>query len=172
MNTYNTDGSSLMNFAIETNNKYLQSYFVEKGINLHHEDKTGTDDVYKLISAGSVAALRKAVDVGSVTLTIENLKNDTKEIAQYPELYDYVAQQCASVAKEYSSLLEFRQRFSDRKSLVQSKWETMAQAECNAAKDMAAIKTIMSRYPDLGKITEARRHSIYRKDVAALDDIL
>ena len=171
VNTYNTDGSSLMNFAIETNNKYLQSYFVEKGINLHHEDKTGTDDVYKLISAGSVAALRKAVDVGSVTLTIENLKNDTKEIAQYPELYDYVAQQCASAAKEYSSLLEFRQRFSDRKSLVQSKWETMAQAECNAAKDMAAIKTIMSRYPDLGKITEARRHSIYRKDVAALDDI-
>lgn len=168
VNTYNTDGGSLMNFAIETNNKYLQSYFVEKGINLHHEDKTGTDDVYKLISAGSVAALKKAVDVGSVTLTVENLKNDTKEIAQYPELYDYVAQQCASAAKEYSSLLTFRQRFADRKSLVQGKWEAMAQAECNASATFDNIMAAEGRFPDLTEIVGRAKLRIYKSDCAKL----
>ena len=168
VNTYNTDGSSLMNFAIETNNKYLQSYFVEKGINLYHEDKTGIDDVYKLISAGSVTALKKAVDVGSVTLTIENLKNDTKDIAQYPELYDYVAQQCASAAKEYSSLLEFRQRFSNRKSLVQGKWEAMAQAECNAAVKFDDVMAVGGRFPDLTEIVGHAKLRIYKSDCEKL----
>ncbi len=171
VNTYNKDGSSLMSFAMETDNKYLQSYFVEKGINLRHEDKAGNDDVYKLIADGNLQTLRQAVDKGSVKLSIEALKNDTKDIARYPELYDYLAQKCASAATKYESLKEFRQRFSDRKTLVQGKWEAMAQAESNAAKDAKAIKTVMERYPDLGKITEPRRHSIYRKDVAALDDI-
>lgn len=171
VNTYNKDGSTLMSFAMETDNKYLQSYFVEKGINLRHEDKAGNDDVYKLIADDNLQTLRQAVDKGSVKLSIEALKNDTKDIARYPELYDYLAQKCASAATKYESLKEFRQRFSDRKTLVQGKWEAMAQAESNAAKDAKAIKTVMERYPDLGKITEPRRHAIYQKDVANLNAI-
>lgn len=168
VNTYNTDGGSLMSFALETDNQYLQSYFVEKGINLRHEDKAGNDDVYKLIADGNLQTLRQAIDKGSVTLTIEALKNDTKDIARFPELYDYLAQKCASAATEYSSLKEFRQRFSDRKTLVQGKWETMAQAECNAAKDFDAVMTVEGRFPDLAKIVEPVKLRIYKRDCEKL----
>lgn len=164
VNTYYLDGSTLMKFATATNNRYLQNYFVDSGIDLRHEDKSGHDDAYKLIADGNLTTLKRAVDAGTLTLTIENLKNDTKDFAKYSQLYDFVANQCAKHAEEYSSLNSFRTRFNDRKALVQAKWEKQAREQSAQAKTFDDIMNVESLYPDVPTITDPVKLSIYRRD--------
>ena len=38
VNTYNIDGGTLMSFAMDTKNAYLQSYFISQGIDLRHAE--------------------------------------------------------------------------------------------------------------------------------------
>ena len=153
-----------MQFATATNNRYLQNYFVDNGIDLRHEDKSGHDDAYKLIAGGNLSTLKRAVDAGALTLTIEALKNDTKDFTKYAQLYDYVANQCAKNAEEYSSLFSFRTRFQDRKTLVQAKWEKQARERCAEAKTFDDIMNVEHLYSDVPSITEPVKLKIYRQD--------
>ena len=108
--------------------------------------------------------MKRAVDAGTLTLTIENLKNDTKDFAKYSQLYDFVANQCAKNAEEYSSLNSFRTRFNDRKALVQAKWEKQAREQSAQAKTFDDIMNVESLYPDVPTITDPVKLSIYRRD--------
>ena len=169
VNTYDEEGSSLMTLAQETNNSYLQSYFVSQGINLRHKDKEGVDDVYKLIADGNLPILKRVLEDGTVKIDIHTLKNDPKDFAQYSEMYDYLAHHCANGASTYDDIVTFRDRFSDRRALVQQKYETLARSETAAASDFKAIQRVRGRYPDLTEITESKRLKIYREHVKRLE---
>ena len=171
VNTYNTDGGTLMSFAMDTKNAYLQSYFIKQGIDLRHTDEKGEDDMYRLIAENRLDLLRQAKQRGTLNLDINTLKNEPKSFAHHKELYDFIADHCASQAKSYEDLTLFRKRFSDKKSLVKQKYETMARQETNAAKDFKTIYEVIKRYPDLESIYGPKRLTIYRANVSKLDPI-
>ena len=171
VNTYNTDGGTLMDYATATDNKYLQSYFVNQGINLRHEDNKGEDAVYRLIAEGRIEVIKQALRNGNVKIDINSLRNDPKSFAQYKEMYDFLANHCANQATSYEDLTLFRNRFTDKRSLVKQKYERLANQETNAASTFKDIMTVVSRYPDLQAITNPRKLSIYRQDCQKLQSL-
>ena len=158
--TYSEGGSSLMTFALETDNARLQSYFVQAGVNLKHSDGRGNDDIYKMISSNNLSILKEVYSRGKLDLNINNLKNDPKDISKNREMYDFVAEVCANKALSYEDLVLFRQKFADKKALVQQKYEELAKREVNASTSYDMISKCLKRYPDLPDITGPRLLSI------------
>ena len=172
VNTYNTDGASLMSFAIDTDNRFLQSYFISQGINLRHADTQGNDAVHHAIERGDVALLKKMVTSGNVTIDINSFHNDTKQVLKtHPDMYAYLAAECAPRATSYADLRLFRQRFADRQQMVQQKYEAVANGEIGKAKTFSEIMTVEERYPDLSHLTNPRKLTIYRQDCQRLQAI-
>ena len=169
VNTYNQEGGTLMSLAMQTNNTYLQKYLLDKGVNLRHSDKGGNDDVYKLIADGNLEVLKKSIDKGSIRIDINSLKNDTKQLAIFPDMYSYLALHCAKQINKYEDVILFRQRFSDKRDLVQQTYMALAQKETNAASSFSEIETVKKRYPDLEKIYAPKQLSIYRQHVSQLE---
>lgn len=156
VNTYNTDGSSLMSFAIVTNNQYLQNYFAESGANIHHTDNTGQDDLYKIIASGNLDLLKKYMNNGQAKIDIHTLKNEPSSFAQYKQMYDYLAEHCGKQANSYDDMKLYRKRFNLRKDVVEAKYQNLAQNEIDAIKTFHDIVKIESRYPDLQFILKAK----------------
>lgn len=156
VNTYNTDGSSLMSFAIVTNNQYLQNYFAESGANIHHTDNTGQDDLYKIIASGNLDLLKKYMNNGQAIIDIHTLKNEPSSFAQYKQMYDYLAEHCGKQANSYDDMKLYRKRFNLRKDVVEAKYQNLAQNEIDAIKTFHDIVKIESRYPDLQFILKAK----------------
>lgn len=156
VNTYNTDGSSLMSFAIVTNNQYLQNYFAESGANIHHTDNTGQDDLYKIIASGNLDLLKKYMNKGQAKIDIHTLKNEPSSFAQYKQMYDYLAEHCGKQANSYDDMKLYRKRFNLRKDVVEAKYQNLAQNEIDAIKTFHDIVKIESRYPDLQFILKAK----------------
>lgn len=156
VNTYNTDGSSLMSFAIVTNNQYLQNYFAESGANIHHTDNTGQDDLYKIIASGNLDLLKKYMNNGQAKIDIHTLKNEPSSFAQYKQMYDYLAEHCGKQANSYDDMKLYRKRFNLRKDVVEAKYQNLAQNEIDAIKTFHDIIKIESRYPDLQFILKAK----------------
>lgn len=156
VNTYNTDGSSLMSFAIVTNNQYLQNYFAESGANIHHTDNTGQDDLYKIIASGNLDLLKKYMNNGQAKIDIHTLKNEPSSFAQYKQMYDYLAEHCGKQANSYDDMKLYRKRFDLRKDVVEAKYQNLAQNEIDAIKTFHDIVKIESRYPDLQFILKAK----------------
>lgn len=169
--SYTEEGSSLMTFAIDTNNKYLQSYFIKEGVNLRHNDAAGNDAVHHAIEQGDLSLLKQMINDGGVDININSFHNDTKKVAAFPDMYNYLAEICGKKAQIYEDLVLFRQRFSDKHSLVQQKYEALCQSEVNKAEKFKEIMTCVERYPDLTKITDPKKKSIYQKDCQHLDNI-
>ena len=169
VNTYGEDGNSIMSFAIDTDNRYLQSYFVNQGIDLRHSNESGTDVVYQLIESGNLATLKQSIERGGVSIDIYSLKNEPSTFAKYPEMYEFLAQHCARQARQYGAVTLFRQRFADRKSLVQQTYETLARQETDAASTFPQISAVQSRYPDLERIYAPKMLAIYHQDVRKLE---
>ena len=171
INTYTTDGGTLMAFARETNNEYLQSYFVGQGINLRHANDKGEDDTYRLIADGKLQLLQQAKQKGVLQLDINTLKNEPKDFAHNKSLYDFIADHCASQAQSYEDITLFRKRFADRKQIVQKKYEAMALAEGEKAKDLDQLAIVESRFPDLTSLLSSKKRSIYQQDCTKLNEI-
>jgi len=169
--SYTKEGASLMTFAIDTDNKYLQTYFIEHGVNLRHNDVEGNDAVHHAIEQGDLALLKKMVSNGGVNIDINSFHNDTKEVSKYPELYNYLADVCGGKAQSYQDLVLFRKRFPDKHSLVQQKYETLAQGELDNCQKFADVIVVAGRYPDLSKMTDPKKKAIYQRDSKRLNDI-
>jgi hypothetical protein len=120
INTYDNDGNSLMNFAIETGNKFLADYFIEKGIDLSKMNKQGNDAMYAAIDNGQKEIIEKLINLG-YNLNVNTLKNKPSSFMNFSESYQYVSQICADKAVEYSDLIKFKRLFSDRFSLIKTK---------------------------------------------------
>jgi len=172
VNTYNSDGATLMNFAIDTDNRYLQSYFISRGIDLRHTDAKGNDAVHHTIEQGDVALLKRMVAENSVTIDINSFHNDTKQLSKNrPDMYAYLASECAAHATNYADLRLFRERFADRQQMVQQKYETLANGEIRQTVTFSDIMKVAERYPDLPHLTDPRKLSIYRQDCQRLQAI-
>ena len=171
VNTYNTDGSSLMSFALTTENTYLQNYLADNGANVHHNDQSGQDDIFKIISSGNTALLQRLMANNSVKLDINSLKNETSSFRQHTEMYNYVADHCAKQCSIYEDLVLFRKRFSDKTSLVQSRYEQLATTECSEAKTYGEVLKVEERYPDLSTITGSYKRKIYDRDCQKLKEL-
>ena len=170
--SYTEDGASLMTYAIDTDNKYLQTYFIEKGVNLRHNDAQGNDAVHQAIERGDLALLKKMISSGGVSIDINSFHNDTKKIAAYPDLYNYLATVCSQKAENYEDLVLFRKRFDDKKGMVQNKYERLAQSELNKCEKFADVVNVANRYPDLTKLTDVKKAAVYRRDYNRLNGIL
>ncbi|MBO4822515.1 MAG: hypothetical protein J5548_13750 [Prevotella sp.] len=163
--TYSESGSSLMAFALETDNEYLQSYFLSMGVNLKHSDDGGNDDIYKMIASNKLSILKEVIAKGKLDLNINNLKNDPKEISKNREMYDFVADVCASKVASYEDVVLFRQKFADKKQLTQQKYEELARREVNACTTYDMITNCVKRYPDLPDITGPKLISIAEEEL-------
>ena len=170
VNTYGEDGASLMAFAMDTGNDYLQTYFIDKGLDAHHEDEKGHDDLYKLIERGDLTHLKQLI-AKNTALDINLLKNDPKSFARFPEMYDYIARHCAAKAQNYEDVTLFQKRFGNRRELVKNQYENLCRKESNAATDFFQLMKCVERYPDLASITGPRKLAIYRQDCKFVNDI-
>ena len=169
INTYNTDGGTLMAFATATNNEYMQSYIIGNGIDLTHADQSGNDDIYRTIDAGNLPLLRQMIERAHVKVDINTLKNNTADVRQrYSELYDFLATHCARQAQGYDEVTLFRQRFDDKKPLVQQKYETLAEAEAKGATSFAHFMRVQERYPGTESLLNGRKLEIYHGDCSQL----
>lgn len=172
VNTYNTDGATLMNFAIDTDNSYLQSYFISQGIDLRHADAKGNDAVHHAIEQGETALLKKMVAEKRVVIDVNSFHNDTRRLSRsQPEMYAYLATECAAHATNYADLRLFRERFADCQKMVQQKYEALAKGEIGQTATFTDIMKVVERYPDLSHLTDPRKLSIYRQDCQKLQSI-
>ncbi len=169
--TYTEKGASLMTFAIDTDNKYLQTYFIENGVNLRHNDAAGNDAVHHAIEQGDLALLKKMVSSGGVDIDINSFHNDTKQVAAYPDMYNYLADVCSQKAKSYEDLVLFRKRFNDKRDMVKQKYETMAQGELGKCQKFVDVMVVEGRYPDLPSLVNPRKQAFYRQDCQKLEGI-
>ena len=164
VNTYNSEGESLMTFAIETGNEYLQTYFINNGVNLRHTDSKGYNAMHTAINNADISLIKQLLAKGTFKIDIRSFQNDTEEMrTKQPELYDLLANECLKYATSYEDVTLFQKRFSGKKHLIQSRYEALAQSEINNANNDDAIMVVRERYPDLQKMTEAKRLEIYKK---------
>ena len=120
VNTYDNNGNSLIAFALETENEYLQTYFIDNGINTAKKNKEGKDALYIAVESGNLSLVKQMI-VAGYDLNISNLQNEPEEMKKYPDIYDYIADVCASKELEYDSLIFFVDRFPDKLSLVKER---------------------------------------------------
>ena len=120
VNTYDSDGNSLMVFAMDAESAYLQRYFIDKGIKLDKKNDSGKDAIYKAISEGRLELVKQLLDAG-YELNIGTLKNEPESFRQYTELYDYIAGVCGGKAESYEELMLFRKKMRDKDDLIYTK---------------------------------------------------
>lgn len=168
LNTYDENGASLLLLASSTNNDYLQNYLLDNGVNIYKTaDTQGNNAIYAAIKSNDIEVLQKIIANYQIKLLTADVKEETASVS--PAMYNFLASECARNADTYNELVDFRGHFTDKKDLVQSKYENLARNETNAASDFIAIYTVMRRYPDLEIITNPKLRSIYRQDAASID---
>lgn len=167
--SYTDEGKTLMTFAIETDNQFLQAYFLNNDVNLMHQDESGHNDLYRLIESNNLSILKDAYHKGKLELNINTLKNNPNDFVKNKELYDFVSGICADNANSYEDLVAFRKRFPQENSVVNTKYENLARKETLAANDFDAIMHVKERFPDLSVITDPQFVSIYKADVRRVD---
>ncbi|MDR0422890.1 MAG: hypothetical protein LBH72_07765 [Proteiniphilum sp.] len=113
VNTYDDEGNSLMVFALDTENEWLQQYFFDKGIDLAKQNREGTDVLYKVIEERNLPLVKRIISEGKMVLDEHSLKNDVSSLEKYPELYQYVVQLCADQAMKYTDIFDL-QKFAEK----------------------------------------------------------
>lgn len=164
VSTYYEDGSSLMDFAMVTDNKYLQDYFIAQGINLRHSNDEGKDAVHRAIAEGNLTILKQMIEKGNVIIDIKSLTNNPTDFKKYPDMYDFIASNCATKATDYEDITLFRSKFPDKKNLVKNKYEQLASNELNKVSNFDEVIAVQKRYPDLETVMENKKQEIYRSD--------
>lgn len=172
INTYDNDGNSLMNFAIETDNQYLSAYFIEHGIDLKRFNNQGIDALYLAIDKGQLVTVKTIISKTNFDLNINSLRNNTSVFKKYTDTYDYIADICADKAKNYNDLRAFTERFSDKFSLVKAKLDAiyaMAVSQLETAK-LQAIQIISNRRNYAGKESIVQTNAAFINNFASFYD--
>ena len=166
LNTYDENGASLLLLANTTGNVRLQNYLVDNGVNIHKSaNAAGDDAVVSAIVASDVALLSRIVKNYDVKLVSVEVKDHLPVVSA--DMYDYLASECARNAHIYEELVNFRNIFSDKKPLVQDKYEALARQEVAEASSYDMISLCAIRYPDLFSIVEPKRRLIAEKECDA-----
>ena len=161
LNSYDENGASLLLFAIQTDNSFLRNYLLENGVKF--KDTEGDNTVYAAIEDNDVPLLQRIVNNYNVRLTTSMVKNWTSKVS--PDMFEYLIGQCADNSKTYKELVDFRTHFSNRKEMVQEKYENVARKEAAATYTCEGISEFKKRYPDLTNIAEARYNEIATNDI-------
>lgn len=169
VNTYNSDGSSLMAFASSTRNKFLQDYFLNQGIDLGHRDKAGNDEAYHIINDGNTELLKRLIDEGRIKVEFTKLRNKQEDIAKHPAMYNYLAEVFAQQVNTYDEIKSFRAKFSQRKQLVEQKYQKLAQDDIDKIKTFYDVIAIERKFPDLQFIENAKK-DYYAKACQDIDN--
>ena len=171
LNTYDENDASLLLLANSTQNEYLQNFLIDNGVNIYKAaDDHGNDAVDAAIESNNTPQLQRLVKNYQIILTTAHVKYHTSRVSD--EMYDYLASECANNSTDYNSITDFRHFFSDKKFLVQSKYENLARAEVAKAKDYESIMTCKGRYPDLTDITDPKFNEIASNDLNATKNIV
>lgn len=170
LNSYDENGASLLSLAISTNNVYLQNYLVDNGVNIDKAaDTEGNNGVIAAIADNNVPLLEKIVKNYNVQLTTPLVKDWTSKVS--PDMFDYLVGQCADHANTYEEIVEFRTHFSNRKDVVQDKYENLAKKEVSNTYTYEGIMECKKRYPDLANITEPKFKEIANNEISTSKDI-
>jgi hypothetical protein len=121
VNTYDGEGNSLMAFAMDTENEYLQSYFIQQGIDVKKSDRNGRDAIYRAIAEGRLPLLKQMLSTPGTDFDIHSLKNDPATFRQFEDTYDFLTERFAGQVTSYEDIRLFLSKFADRSTLVQPK---------------------------------------------------
>lgn len=167
LNTYDENGASLLLLANSTDNRYLQNYLVDRGININKAaDETGNNAVYAAIESGNVEQLRRIVANYNVVLTTGDVISRKDKVS--PEMYAFLAEECARNAKDYAAFRAFRSAFPDKADLVKDQYEAIARREIAAAGNYDQISHCEDRFPDLYDLIAPRRRAIAEQESDAV----
>ena len=170
VNSYNTDGSSLMTFARKTNNAELQNFILEKGIDLSHVAHDGKNEIYNVIESGNPELLKKVLSSGRAKIDVTTIENDINKLIKHRDAYEILAVHCAKSVSNYDELTLFLQKFDGRKELVAGKYQEMAKGEMNSVKSFDEVMTIARRYPDAISLIKENQLKWYKTDCQRLLD--
>lgn len=170
VHTFDAEGNSLMAFATQTNNDYVQSFLVDKGIDVTQAVENGKDAVYKTIENGKISLLKQILDKG-YDLNINTLKNNPDTFRKNKEMYDYIVDLCAKKAENYEDIILFREKFPEHKVLVQTKYERLATTCSKDAMSYEDIMVCLSKFPDMTASFKPKLSAFYKNDCLILEKI-
>lgn len=163
LNTYDENGASLLLLANTTGNVRLQNYLVDNGVNIDKSaNESGDNAVVSAIRSSDLSLLRRIVENYNIKLFSNDVRDYISEVS--PEMYEYLASECSHNAQSYEELTDFRNLFSDKKTMVQEKYESLARQEVSAATSYEMISLCAMRYSDLNSIVEPKRRLIAEKE--------
>jgi hypothetical protein len=150
INSYDGEGNSLMTFALETENEYLSQYFIEQGITLNKQNKSGQNvlsqaidkqniELVKQITATTegqkmlnVNYLNQSIALGNfelvklihekgIVITQRTLTIAPSKFKNNVELYNYLTALFAGQSSSLDDVKLFIKTFDDRFDLVKDK---------------------------------------------------
>lgn len=170
INAYDEEGNSLMSFAQDTQNSYLQSYFINNGINLLHVNSDGNNSIFGLIKDGDLDLLKQALGWSSFDLSVNTLKNDPATFKKHEPMYEFIANECATKAAVYDDVALFRRKFPDKHYLVQKKYDAIFRQEIEQAKTYKDFVRCRERFSDMNSAIDSKLHGLYIDDCTRLDE--
>jgi ankyrin repeat protein len=172
VNTYDDEGNSLMNFAIETDNKFLASYFIENGIDLDRKNKEGNDALYLAIESGQLATIKSILTSTNFNLNINTLKNSPSTFKKYTDVYDYISDVCAKKAIIYKDIRTFTENFDDKFDLIRSKLDVIYNSRVNELEiaKTQATQIISNQGDYAGKESITQANDVFISDFATYYD--
>jgi ankyrin repeat protein len=179
VNTFDDEGNSLMTFAIDTDNEFLQTYFISNGTDLAKKNKAGRDVMYKAIAEGRLELIEQLLSNG-YSLGLRTLENDPSSFRRFPATYDYLTALFADQIATYDDIQLYIKKFNDKFGLVQPKLYAIYLSEYRPVEDsrnlfLSLIKTKPDVYAVADGVHEKRdfaasagafisRHSGYDPD--------
>lgn len=110
VNTYDAEGNTLIAYVLATDNQELQTYLIDKGINIRKENKEGRDAMYLAIESKNLPSVRNLMQSG-YQLNLHTLKNESAGFKSDRELYDFIADLCAADVTSAPALKLFNEKF-------------------------------------------------------------
>jgi hypothetical protein len=120
VNTCDSEGNSLMTFAIDTENEYLQTWFLQNGVSIEKQNRQGQDAMYIAINAGQTALVKQLIEKGYV-LNIHTMKNDPAYIRKFTDTYDFLTERFANQVTVFDDIKLFINKYNDKFDLVKEK---------------------------------------------------
>lgn len=160
INSYDKDGSTLLAFLANKNDDSLTDYFIRKGIDVTHKDKAGYSDFDKALLTGNLAFAKKALEEKLILLDVNSLNVKPNDISS-SDVYNLIAQHCASKATQSDDVIKVYTLFEKRRDLIQTKYENWARTECENNKDFRNFSNIESKYVGAKELVEKYRRKYY-----------
>lgn len=171
INSYNTDGTSLMAFARATKNEELQQFLIHGNIDLGHVAQSGLSEIDNILDDGNFVLLQQVIAKNPNIINVSVIRSDLVKLRAKKEMYDYLAKHCADQVSNYDELMLYMQKFSDKKDVIRGKYEQMVQKELALASSFDDVMNVADRYKETLAIVEDRKRWYYSIDCKQVSEI-